>query len=431
MHLAPCHSLLPLHCLPLPIVGWSWAQGNTLAFAGLGASPSSGVGTLPRSPMAGTLALWRSIILEPLKPGQGIRALVIGHRRGVRVIRAAVMVGMDLGHDFSIRRLSKIEWIPSLGGEEVCHVFSGAVPLWESTAGLDVRLSEFPGLSCIGTKDVLVDLFEQVPLIVMPPQVEEAFIGGLEVFLVAERVWAPHHRSSQVGSLTVIRVEQLSRVEWCQVVMGKGALFLSSGRSGLGHAQGSTWGSVCLYEGTGSRSTGASGSSKVMGQWEKGCVQPVSDGWVVRIWVWASVLPPGPWVCLNPYIPLVNRQNGLQSVPVSSHVGGGKWGWFRFCKAQASQSWSRFMSDISLEASCWWKSSQLGEEGLNLSGVDECKESDDGKEYFEEEDEVVDSKEEAEEDDDCGTEECGKDNCGDRLRVRVVGFSNGKHSEKW
>ncbi|PBK80149.1 hypothetical protein ARMGADRAFT_1040248 [Armillaria gallica] len=195
--------------------------------------------------------------------------------------------------------------------------------------GLNVCSSEFPGFDRVGTKNVPVDLFELVPLVVVPPR---CWVGkGIGLALGVWKSSSSLRGSGLIGVGVGVSILQWPLVK--PVIVGKGMLLRSSGRSGRGRAQGRAWGSLRLYDGTGSGSVGALGSSSVVGR--AGLV--VDDGWEVRVRVWLSILPAGPWVCLNPYIPLVNRRNGLRSVVFSSRIGGSMGCQLIFCRARGCQ----------------------------------------------------------------------------------------------
>ncbi|PBK85143.1 hypothetical protein ARMGADRAFT_1036627 [Armillaria gallica] len=176
---------------------------------------------------------------------------------------------------------------------------------------------------------------------------------------------------------------------------------------------------------------------------------PLSEGWVVGA---LSIL------AVAPYVPLVDWQNGLWLVVFPAHVAGSKGGWFWFCRAWAAQSWSGFVSDISLEVSGRCKDTESGEEvslmlQVSLSAM------------LEVEDQVVDEDRElvekdfGEEEEDCvvevlfivkwkcGTcfflfffypggvvcddaEECSEDDSDESSGVRVVCRLDGWHPEK-
>ncbi len=82
-----------------------------------------------------------------------------------------------------------MEWASSVCGEEVLHVLPHASPMGGGS-GLDVGLPEFPGFDSIGTEDVLVDLFEFIPLVVKPSWVEGVICSDVG-FRVEEWVTVP------------------------------------------------------------------------------------------------------------------------------------------------------------------------------------------------------------------------------------------------
>ncbi len=81
------------------------------------------------------------------------------------------MVGVDSGHELAVGGMSKMERRSPVCREVVGHVLVGpcVVP---AGSGFNVRASKLPGFDLFWTKDVSVDLFELIPLIVGSLRIE-------------------------------------------------------------------------------------------------------------------------------------------------------------------------------------------------------------------------------------------------------------------
>ncbi len=146
-------------------------------------------------------------------------------------IELSVSVSVDSGHDLPIGRGPKVERRPPVRGEVVFHVLAGSCMV-PAGPGFDVCLSKLPCFNLLWTEDVLVDLFECVPLVVRPLPVEGArvlaMIEARKGFLdpSASGVVSSLSLSAPIGligAVTGVRlVWPLSEWDWRDVVPSRG-----------------------------------------------------------------------------------------------------------------------------------------------------------------------------------------------------------------
>ncbi len=110
---------------------------------------------------------------------------------------------MDPGDDVRVSGVPEVERGPLVDGEEVLHVLP-CTRVLPGSSGFNVGAPEFPGSDSMGTEDVLVDLFEFVPLIVEPSGIEG--IGGAPSRdrWVDEGVTVPSLMLSSSGDKTLV-----------------------------------------------------------------------------------------------------------------------------------------------------------------------------------------------------------------------------------
>ncbi len=138
---------------------------------------------------------------------------------------------MDPCHEFPICRGTEVEGCSPAGGEEVVHVLPGPSVL-PVCPGLDVCPSKLPRLDSFWTKDVSVNLYEHVPLVVGPLRVEGvgrcAMIEARNGFLKpsASSVGASLLLSSSIGLVGAVTgvglIRPLSERDWWDSVPSRG-----------------------------------------------------------------------------------------------------------------------------------------------------------------------------------------------------------------